>query len=716
VPGVERLEPDQAGADEPACRELGRGDAHVCTGGRQRLPSHDLAGRTEEKLARCREPAADDDDLRMEDVDQTADASAEPTADLGQHVAGAFVALTSQMHKLTRIGARPEDLARGGIGGVSGGERLEVSPAGARSLTPWPVVEHHHVTELCPAAKRPPVEDDAAADAGPEREHDHVPAATPGADAPFGERGCVRVVLDPYGKTEPLAQPLAKPNVRERDVGRALGNSLALVNSRRHSNPEGLDAVVEYFLDRRVERCQKVLLRGDRRRALVLALHRTRASDDACGDLRAAEVDADDALIHCSFLASGGVGRLACHGTGTRSVATITGPMARGDKPYRVYRGGRVKGKVPTLPRPESPSRAWNGRGEPARLPGVEPRRRRRLGWGARIALALGLLVVLLIAWAVTSYLAFRGGVAQANDRLDAETRAALTPQDGLLLNTSTTVLLLGTDHANREDRAAARRSDSILLLRTDPDRGRVAVLSIPRDLRVNVPGQGYSKINSALQVGGPALALRTVRNFTGLPIHHVAIVDFGSFVELVDAVGGITVDVPAPIVSNRFDCPLDTQAECDRWPGWRFGKGKQHMNGRRALVYARIRENRLNPAENDITRGERAQAVLQAITHKLTRPGTLLRMPFIGDELVRSVTTDLSAAQFVQLGWLRFRTPSSRTLHCRLGGTGANIGGESFLLPAEENRNVITMFAGASAPQPPLPGSGPFGPGCLVG
>ena len=390
--------------------------------------------------------------------------------------------------------------------------------------------------------------------------------------------------------------------------------------------------------------------------------------------------------------------------------------MAGGEKPYRVYRGGRTKGKVPTLPRREAPSRASNGRGERARVPGLEPRRRRRFGWGRRVGLALGLLFLLLIAWAVTSYLAFRSGVAEANDRLEPRARAALTPQDGLLLNTSTTILLLGTDHANRADRASFRRSDSILLVRTDPERARLAVLSIPRDLRVEVPGHGPAKINAAFQLGGPALAVRTVRNFTGLPIHHVATVDFGSFVEVVDAVGGITVDVPAPIVSNRFECPLDTQAQCDRWPGWRFGKGEQHMNGRRALIYARIRENRLNPAENDITRGERAQAVLKAVTRKLTRPSTLARTPFIGDDLVKPVSTDLSAGQLVQLGWLRFRASDSRTLHCRLGGTGSDIGGQSFLLPTEENRNVIAMFTGASAPQPPLPGSGPFGPGCTVG
>ena len=65
---------------------------------------------------------------------------------------------------------------------------------------------------------------------------------------------------------------------------------------------------------------------------------------------------------------------------------------------------------------------------------------------------------------------------------------------------------------------------------------------------------------------------------------------------------------MPKPILSNSFDCPYATAARCEAWPGWRFGKGKQTMDGRRALIYSRIRENRLDPSESDITRGERQQ------------------------------------------------------------------------------------------------------------
>ena len=351
-------------------------------------------------------------------------------------------------------------------------------------------------------------------------------------------------------------------------------------------------------------------------------------------------------------------------------MATILRRMARQDKPYRVYRGGRTKGKVPTLPRPERSGGRGGGRRAPARQP-VAPPRRRRLSPGRRIGLVLLLLVLALVAWGVASYLAFQRGVREANERLDADVPPTLSQQEGLILSRPTIVLLLGTDHAERiEARRGARRADSIMLVRTDPRRGRMAYLSIPRDLRVDVPGHGTNKINAAMQLGGPALAVRTVRAVTGLPVHHVAIVDFGDFEGLIDTLGGVTIDVPRPILSNRFDCPYATQERCAQWPGWRFGRGEQEMNGRRALVYSRVRENRLDPSENDISRGERQQQVIGAIGAKLTSPTTLARMPLIGDDVLAPLATDLSAWQVVQLGWRRFRSAPERTLHCRLGGT----------------------------------------------
>jgi LCP family protein required for cell wall assembly len=325
-------------------------------------------------------------------------------------------------------------------------------------------------------------------------------------------------------------------------------------------------------------------------------------------------------------------------------------------------------------------------------------------------------LVVLLVVgvWALLGYLAFRSGVKEANERLDSRAYAALTAQDGLVLTNPSTILVLGTDEG--PGREGPFRSDSIMLVRTDPDEHRIALLSIPRDLRVEIPGQGLDKVNAAYAYGGPTLAIRTIQGLTGIPINHVVVVTLLRFKELINALGGVTIDVPKPILTDKISCPFDTQAECDRWPGYRFRIGEQTMSGRKALIYARVRVNKLDPADNDITRGERQQAVVQAMADEVTSFQTFLRMPFIGDELAAPLATDLSANQFLQLGWIKRRTPSSGILRCRLGGTLADVDGQSFIIGGEDNASVIAMVEGKVAPQRPRPGLGTFGPGCRVG
>jgi LCP family protein required for cell wall assembly len=388
-----------------------------------------------------------------------------------------------------------------------------------------------------------------------------------------------------------------------------------------------------------------------------------------------------------------------------------TGSMPTEEKPYRVYRGGRTKGKVP-LERPERARADRNGR--KPREPKIR-RPRRRWGWKRRLGVGLLVLLVLATVWGIAGYLSFRNGVEKANARLDKSVPPVLANQNGLLLSNPTTMLLLGRDHENTDQRVGLNNSDSIMILRTDPSRHRLVYLSIPRDLRVPIPGHGEERINSAFPLGGAALTIRTIQNLTGLEVNHVMIVDFRSFKSLIDNVGGIDVNVPAPILSNKFDCPYSA-SRCARWQGYRFNKGTQHMNGQRALIYSRIRENQLNPADSDITRGLRQQAVIRAVMAKLLGFGTVLKLPFNGGSLLNPLTTDLSAWQFTQLGWVLKRAGQKNALHCRLGGTATSIGGASVIVGNEDNLSVVQMVTGRAAPQPPRPGSGQYGPGCVVG
>ena len=295
------------------------------------------------------------------------------------------------------------------------------------------------------------------------------------------------------------------------------------------------------------------------------------------------------------------------------------------EKPYRVYRGGRDKGKVPLASRDREARRARRSDGPgpgpgPGKITrkGDRPQRRRLwLGWTWRrwTLVTMLLLFLLAVAWSVAGYVSVDSGVSAANARVPENVRAALAPDSGSLYDSPTNILLVGTDHSTSASRSVEQHSDSLTLLHTDPGRGRLVYLSIPRDLWVDVPNHGYNKINAAMQFGGATLAIRTINRLLGeqLQVDHVVFVDFNQFVSLIDAVGGITVNVPENILSNKFDCPYPT-SRCSTWKGWRFHKGPTHMTGHQALIFSRIRENVLDPAWTDFARQHNQQLVQQAV------------------------------------------------------------------------------------------------------
>lgn len=179
------------------------------------------------------------------------------------------------------------------------------------------------------------------------------------------------------------------------------------------------------------------------------------------------------------------------------------------------------------------------------------------------------------------------------------------------------TVLLIGLDYRDWVAGEGAPRSDSMILLTIDPLTKTAGMLSIPRDMWVNIPGFGYSRINTAyssgegskLPGGGPELARKTVEQFIGVPVQYYAQIDFFAFVEFIDLIGGIDVH-------NNERLRLDPVGEgqdkilltcC----------GMRHLNGEEALAYARFRKDK----EGDVARAERQQKVIIAIRDKVLSP-----------------------------------------------------------------------------------------------
>jgi polyisoprenyl-teichoic acid--peptidoglycan teichoic acid transferase len=165
------------------------------------------------------------------------------------------------------------------------------------------------------------------------------------------------------------------------------------------------------------------------------------------------------------------------------------------------------------------------------------------------------------------------------------------------------TILVLGSDRRFVDIKAKNPvRSDTIMLVRLDPSKGATAVLSIPRDLKVQIPGRGTAKINEAYSLGGPPLTVRTVRELLGVPINHVVNVNFGGFRRAVDRLGCVYVDIDRRYYHSNLGLgPGQDYAEINIPPGY------QKLCGQKALDYVRYRHT-----DNDFMRSARQQDFLR--------------------------------------------------------------------------------------------------------
>ncbi|MGZ5339595.1 MAG: LCP family protein [Thermoleophilaceae bacterium] len=251
-------------------------------------------------------------------------------------------------------------------------------------------------------------------------------------------------------------------------------------------------------------------------------------------------------------------------------------------------------------------------------------------------------LALAVFGWLALSFVLFMVS-AQVQEGVSADSEDALST-GGTLLSGST-ILVLGSDARTGESidetQAGPSRADSIMLVHAAL--GSVRKLSIPRDIEVEIPGHGTNKINAAYALGGPALTIETIEQFLGndLEINHLVEVSFEDFPQLINSLGGITVDNKTRICSPPFD---------NFWKGLTFRKGEIELNGRRALGYARVRKNPCAPAEDDRARAARQQEVLRAIGAQVKSLSTFFRLPWVSWKAPQALKSDLKGPGLMAL------------------------------------------------------------------
>jgi LCP family protein required for cell wall assembly len=351
-----------------------------------------------------------------------------------------------------------------------------------------------------------------------------------------------------------------------------------------------------------------------------------------------------------------------------------------GPPDYKVYRSRR--GLISRLRKPDLSGLRERAPGRP-RLPGL-PGRERQKGprpERPRVRRILKWVGLAALGWILLSFLAFAVSAQLQSFKLSGEAKSALHGNP-FLLPSAQTILVLGTDARPPDTKepgaphkqkcfeqqshgdaphdgceAGEYRADTLMLIRAGG--GAFRKLSIPRDSYAEIPGQSPTKINAAYAFGGAKAEIEAVENFLEVEIDHVAIVDFTGFEDLIDAVGGVKVDVPHKICADISGGAGGGQGGFTL----RLGKGENTLDGEKALIYSRIREPSPCPGPGpsaytlgyeDIQREKAQQAVISGIKDRLTDPLRIpynfIKGPIIGWDAPKAFVSDMGFFTMPQL------------------------------------------------------------------
>ncbi|MBJ7458892.1 MAG: LCP family protein [Thermoleophilaceae bacterium] len=273
------------------------------------------------------------------------------------------------------------------------------------------------------------------------------------------------------------------------------------------------------------------------------------------------------------------------------------------------------------------------------------------------------------VSWLLISGVLFVVSATIQQSKVSDSTNDALGG-GGNLLTSPGNVLVMGLDERpkNWDVARSPARTDTLMLLRTGG--GEAQRVSILRDSYAEIPGYLPQKINAAYAYGGAPLTIKTVENFMNvgggnMKINHMIIVDFDHFPGLIDALGGVKVEVRQRCIRSTFDGKT-----------FRLARGTHTLNGEQALRFSRVRKNECDPSEDDRDRAARQQQVMSSMKNKIYNPLTFVRLPWIAWAAPKAFVTDMSP--FTLLNFMTSMTigssPKTHVLKPSAAGPGSSL------------------------------------------
>ena len=258
------------------------------------------------------------------------------------------------------------------------------------------------------------------------------------------------------------------------------------------------------------------------------------------------------------------------------------------------------------------------------------------------------------------------------------------------------TILVMGLDYRDWESGADIPRTDTMILFSIDPLTKTAAMMSIPRDLWVTIPGMENNKINTAyrwgelykLPGGGPGVAMKTVEGVLGVPVQYYALLDFNSFVRFIDEMGGLDMHIREEIIVDPIG-PGNTRT---------LEVGVQTLDGDTALAYARNRKD----GDGDFSRSDRQQEVIMAVREQILTfnmlPTLVTKAPALYQELQSGIRTNLTLDQVIKLAWLASQVEEGKIKrgvfdphkHVQYADVSTNEGNQAVLIPVYDQIRLL--------------------------